>query len=500
MLISNRLDSLLKEFQLTSDPSLKKGRAEETCRKLFSLIPNGFNDASLQKIVDLRQFSIELSNHLQGTLWKRYWIFAKIFIHFNCGPLGKLKAISEKLSELYQEKVDRQKTAVVTAAALDSLSHYLVAVDPNLRNERWYEQARMRLVSLVPQGILKRFCQLAEIKEASNLSYVKMLKIAENLDKPCGGYVKKGSKDYEALPHSLFYDKDKKYYYVVLKKKGANFCCKGATKKITLAIELPPVTEKARLVAQAVLSVREMQKEKAIYNEVKDLPAMWKVLSFTEYERKSKPYGCMFLELADGNFTDVIRNLRFEEVLKVTLALAMGLQAMHNKKLIHSDIKRSNALLRINPDGNVSSGWIDFGLTWHVGTDSPPDGFQNGHYGTRSSTAPEIFGIRGFQGYFQGAELWAFGLMLYRCFIKSEIAWRHLLEIDSVLKVTKEQKEEMKRIIFQEIEVPLKALLEKKSLTKEEQFHCLIFKMIRQKSADRLDLKQVIQELKDLQK
>jgi serine/threonine protein kinase len=73
----------------------------------------------------------------------------------------------------------------------------------------------------------------------------------------------------------------------------------------------------------------------------------------------------------------------------VFLQLAEGLEYIHSKYLIHRDIKPENVLMYVDPAGQITMKWADFGLSRPVnqrGTFTMNSGIK----GTRNWYAPEL--------------------------------------------------------------------------------------------------------------
>jgi eukaryotic-like serine/threonine-protein kinase len=129
----------------------------------------------------------------------------------------------------------------------------------------------------------------------------------------------------------------------------------------------------------------------------------------------------LVLELVDGLTLDerlAAGPIAFDEVLRVARQLADGLEAAHDRGIVHRDFKPGN--IKITPDGNVKI--LDFGL-------AKIDGSQIGHAtmgspgGSRHATqVGVVVGTAGYMSPEQArglavdkrTDIWAFGCVLFR--------------------------------------------------------------------------------------
>ena len=129
----------------------------------------------------------------------------------------------------------------------------------------------------------------------------------------------------------------------------------------------------------------------------------------------------LVLELVDGVTLDerlAAGPLSFDEILRIARQLAEGLEAAHDRGIIHRDFKPAN--IKITPDGNVKI--LDFGL---AKTDGSRIGAATVGSPSGSRHATEVGAVIGTAGYMspeqargqavdKRTDIWAFGCVLFR--------------------------------------------------------------------------------------
>ncbi|KAH9989411.1 kinase-like domain-containing protein [Russula compacta] len=111
--------------------------------------------------------------------------------------------------------------------------------------------------------------------------------------------------------------------------------------------------------------------------------------------------------LPGGDLQELRRSktLDVESVRFYMAELLLAIEQVHAHNIIHRDVKLENVF--IDTDGHIVLG--DFGISW-LFDDSTPAYFIRGHVGTPAFSSPEVlFG----SNYSFGADLWAFGVILY---------------------------------------------------------------------------------------
>lgn len=309
----------------------------------------------------------------------------------------------------------------------------------------------------------------------------------------------------QECPRSILRSDETGDVFIQLKSKSTLLKEIASVKKVTAAIHVPPHAE-CNLAAQATTrdevpenQLKEIKKEHKITKELQGYLGIWPTLGAIEHKKKKGDKTIskisQFSPLADGDLAKLADSLTFDEFYLVTTHLLSGLRTMHHNSFVHADIKGSNALIKKLDDGYIKSGWIDFGNTFKPATETPPKCFDGGIYGTYNYTPPEVFGVRGFHGNFFQTDIWAFGLFLYRRYLKRDPSWGKLLDEHLKTPASYETKAKMKQLVIEEIEGQLKTLLQIPNPTKQERFTILIHKMMMEKPASRPEAKEVLRQM-----
>ncbi|KAH9811414.1 kinase-like domain-containing protein [Melampsora americana] len=141
----------------------------------------------------------------------------------------------------------------------------------------------------------------------------------------------------------------------------------------------------------------------SIQNEVNilyDLEHPFITQSFHHWYNSQNLY--IVLEFASQGSLDRLidrTNISMKETRRIILDLGSALDYIHNKKIIHRDIKSENILLTSNHQIKLA----DFGLAKRTS-----DGFTSGNCGTRHIKAPEILNR---QLYSKAVDWWALGIL-----------------------------------------------------------------------------------------
>ncbi|KAI9714531.1 MAG: hypothetical protein M1820_000492 [Bogoriella megaspora] len=120
----------------------------------------------------------------------------------------------------------------------------------------------------------------------------------------------------------------------------------------------------------------------------------------------------LVLELApEGelfNWIVMKQKLTEEEARKVFVQLFQGIQYLHERNIVHRDVKPENILMT---DRDLSVKLADFGLAKIIGEES----FTTTLCGTPSYVAPEILEQSNHRRYTRAVDVWSLGVVLYIC-------------------------------------------------------------------------------------
>ncbi|KAK4004107.1 hypothetical protein OUZ56_005849 [Daphnia magna] len=174
--------------------------------------------------------------------------------------------------------------------------------------------------------------------------------------------------------------------------------------------------------------------------------------------------------------------------IQVFLQLALGLEHIHSKQLIHRDLKPQNVLISKTSSSEVTIKWADFGLSKHV--DEHGCHSWSGVRGTRTWYAPEVLKIsltpkeaKEVKGSVK-SDVFALGLVFGYLFLKGQHVYGFTEnEIrDNVI--------EKKPINMKEIDGELLEIYE----------HNLLQKMLEDEPGKRMTSTEVVQQLKSIEK
>uniref|UniRef100_A0A0K0G287 Serine/threonine-protein kinase polo (inferred by orthology to a D. melanogaster protein) n=1 Tax=Strongyloides venezuelensis TaxID=75913 RepID=A0A0K0G287_STRVS len=121
-------------------------------------------------------------------------------------------------------------------------------------------------------------------------------------------------------------------------------------------------------------------------------------------------YTCMILELCDGTLEDVLERLNFLDEPScrfVVREVARGISYLHEKQIIHRDIKPDNIFLTKDMDVKIG----DFGIA--IRHEDPTEKIMES-CGTRIYLSPESLNR---YGYSFGVDVWALGVTLYKMIV-----------------------------------------------------------------------------------
>ena len=197
------------------------------------------------------------------------------------------------------------------------------------------------------------------------------------------------------------------------------------------------------------------------------------------------------------HFMDRPEPLSHETFIQLTKGAALGLYQMHSIGYAHADFKNDNCVYKENPvTRQIEAGVIDFGFAFRPKTEAPKS--DTGYYATPIFTSPEQFGVIPFRGDFMKADVFALGVTLYRQLYKTDPPWvKYILHHAEHGRPEELQARQTQvgKSLQESVEEPLKALLQKATLSADEQLLCLIYQTMRQNPAKRIDMATFMAEL-----
>lgn len=119
-----------------------------------------------------------------------------------------------------------------------------------------------------------------------------------------------------------------------------------------------------------------------------------------------------------------------EQKRKICKDVVDAMAEIHAQKVIHGDVKTENILYKIESDGSLTIGVIDFGLSFDEKgkkTIFPEYTYAAGEYGTLFATAPELFENKKYDGDPYKAEVWAVGIALYEIIHSDDVPWKKMI-------------------------------------------------------------------------
>jgi serine/threonine protein kinase len=259
--------------------------------------------------------------------------------------------------------------------------------------------------------------------------------------------------------------------------------------------------------------------EAVICRHLKPIPLVSQILSACEYTEEVRiqkkkvrlPKMSFVFEFEGEQLLSFVSQpkstLSFQDKLSIARDLTHALRLLHEQHLIHGDLKLQNVLCQKISDA-FQVRLCDFGaaFTWKQGARFPGL-FNVGYYGTVAATAPELFGKRYFDGDPAKVDAWGLGCMLYQLYFQKKLPWSDLLDkhddenFDNAAMQFKDLYRldhttlQYRHMIVQAVEIPYALLAAKKTLSVEERFKAIIYRLMRLDPNDRIYADQAFQEL-----
>ena len=334
------------------------------------------------------------------------------------------------------------------------------------------------------------------------------------------GYYKKSL---YGLSRSLQWDVKERVFYVFSKVLIAD----SSYKRVRQAVRVPlDVSQPVELAARAVNKFDndfenikfEVEFQSRMLLECPG--ATWPIWHNCTYNKETRVEGELQLvnkisvmsPLAEGTIWDYFRKADIKGQLNATVQLCQALLCLHERQLVHGDLKRQNTLYKLYLDKLVVA-LIDFGFVSDSFRDQKelPGLFGMGFYGSQLPTAPEFLLNTEFSGDNLQLESWALGCMLYECLTRKKLPWdndmMNLVKLCQADEVDAKQRDELKLKIVNcmTVVIPIHRdrLLQGRARDKleiKDQLCVLICDLLAYAPTKRLTIRQFLDEVLKLQK
>lgn len=186
--------------------------------------------------------------------------------------------------------------------------------------------------------------------------------------------------------------------FTILSKSHGKLDAQGAFKRVSDAVEV--TLKKTSANARSVAHVRNRADEHIPSSELRYEFEFGQVIGWTRYNSKNRPYEkktLMLQEMYDHDlyiFTEFTsekhrKKISLEDMVNVLEDAGKTLLEMHEKGIVHRDVKAKNILYKKDENGVAHGKLIDFGHC-HVPEESTYLRKRTKGYGTLRYTAPEL--------------------------------------------------------------------------------------------------------------
>jgi serine/threonine protein kinase len=194
------------------------------------------------------------------------------------------------------------------------------------------------------------------------------LSLALFIEGPMKGYTAKGQVHFErivtGIPRTIEYNRTTGKAYVIFKENGAPLIGKGTQKIVYRACEYNRAA--SRLVAYAEGPKKTIEPEIHNMNLAKALGCVIQahhVISFKDLQTKQEKMGMVLPYYSSGPLTiPLIKSLSQDQKLKLMRDCAKGVQGLHSRNIVHSDITMWNIFVQKSVKG-IDATVADLGLS-----------------------------------------------------------------------------------------------------------------------------------------
>ncbi len=204
----------------------------------------------------------------------------------------------------------------------------------------------------------------------------------------------------------------------------------------------------------------------------------------------------------DGSLEDKV-GFTVSEKLKIFKDVTLSVEKIHEQGVIHGDLKTENILYKRDEDNSITTGVIDFGLSFdYKGKDAqmPECSYGSGQYGTLFASAPELLGKSAFRGSLVETECWALGIAFYEIWSEKQVPWRKTIpKPDDFQELsTRERAAFINRLRTEILDFgegcakTFTALQKSKKLTLKQQAESVIYKMLELNPTKRITITEAL--------
>lgn len=228
------------------------------------------------------------------------------------------------------------------------------------------------------------------------------------------------------LYRTLEYDPHNKKTFVILDGFKSDFLGRGAKKTAYKSIQY--INTKSQVVARAQQDSK-MERELKITKHLRHAPGIAELKGIGRHKKHGKKYTTIYSKLYTGTVKTLFKkkvHLSLYEKVKIAFHMLQGLESMHKRFIVHSDLSSKNFFVDI-PHGkpgrrDVKAVLADFGWSQYI-----KNMFYKKAQANMKNTAPEGIFFKKMKGsqYF-ATDVYAVGLVLYRLFYKERPSWQDI--------------------------------------------------------------------------